>query len=114
MRDLVLDIGERGQIEGLYDDSMPLSSLNSGEVSMSRASKIEWDDMKQRWYVSLMNGIIPHIVTKPNGFESYEEARNFEVRFLNKCREEDVDYYSTALQDKNRMYSLAGNILYLE
>lgn len=111
MRDLVLDIGERGQIESLHDDSMPLSSLNSGEVSMDRASHIRWDDMKQTWYVELMNGVIPHILVKPKGFELYEEARNFEVNLLNKCREYSIDFTRTGRGIKYQIYALANIIL---
>jgi hypothetical protein len=43
-----------GRIEGLYSDAIPLQQL--GKLSVTRATTIEFDPLRQEWVVALPDG----------------------------------------------------------
>lgn len=89
MSKIVVDIADCGSVETLHDDRFPLHEIGAGSVQMQRASLIEWDEMDQHWNVRLPGYRLPFTETK--NFKSYEQARAFEVEWLNTCRFEKVE-----------------------
>lgn len=88
MTSIVISISPTGGLQSLHDDRFPLVSISKG-VTMARASMIEWDEGQQSWTV--------HVVGTDydiKGFRSYEDARKFEVMFLNLCREHTLEVNS--------------------
>lgn len=62
-----------GKIEGLYNDTIPLQQL--GELSVMRATTIEFDHQRQEWIVALPDG------TEVYSHPSREECLKWEKIF---------------------------------
>lgn len=67
-----------GQIKCLYTDLIDLSRF--GKLHVERASHVEFDDIKQTWTVRLAGS--GKVIG--DGFESRQEALDFEVDYLNR------------------------------
>ena len=87
----VIDFTTAGTVQSMHTDKFDLGFL--GERKVTRASDIIFDTHSQRWGIALaVGGGIYMTPTGPwVGFDSYEEARDFEVRALNRCRSNQVD-----------------------
>lgn len=79
---IVIDIKEDGVVEGLHFDEFDLKFL--GRKKVRRASEIFHDEATDRWDVLLPGQIVPYPGAR--GFGSYNEARDFEVVWLQTCR----------------------------
>lgn len=87
MKELILDFRPDGSVQGLHDDSFSLSFLGSMEIS--RASEIAFNRATQKWDVVIPGQELPF--QECTQFTSYEEARQFEVRWLQSCRVHGYD-----------------------
>jgi len=83
--EIVIDFNDTGTVEGLHHDEFDLKFL--GRKIVGRASEIFHDADSDTWYV-----LLPHQVemgdsySAARGFVSYDQARRFEVVWLNECR----------------------------
>lgn len=75
-----------GKLETLTKGFLDLSRL--GPVEIRRSSDIRFDTEHQRWYVHLLEEKLQGFNSQIRDFffDTYEEAVEFEVEFLNNCR----------------------------
>ena len=92
MGEIVINIENTGKTSGLHFDNFPMSFL--GKMQIGRASEIFFDEDNQNWQVILPGD--DHAVTPAKGFDSYDEARQFEVNWLQGCMKADVHPTSNA------------------
>jgi hypothetical protein len=97
--EIVIDISGEGRVSALHMDEFPLSFL--GKMQVSRASSIEFDEESQTFYVVvserrsdwqrnwIRSGGAPLVPDAAKGFTGYDEARLFEVDWLQKCALEE-------------------------
>ena len=87
MENLIVDISPGGNVEALNTDAFDLGFL--GHKQISRASMIIFEEDSQTWYLEIPGH---SSVDAPSirGFAGYEQARNFEVIWLQSCRENSV------------------------
>jgi hypothetical protein len=85
---MVIDFRPTGEVEAMHRDKFNLSFL--GAQSIHRASDIRFDEDTQQWDIHLASegGFVP--VEAARGFETYEEARKMEVRWLEMARLHDL------------------------
>ena len=87
MNELVIEIGCTGKVQALHSDKFDLGFL--GPKSIERQTEIRFNDELQKWDIHyLIPGGYGDAVNVPamNNFEGYEDAREFEVRWVNACR----------------------------
>jgi len=72
----VLNISTAGDIKCLYTELLDLSDL--GEMTVRRASLVEWDDDRRGWTVAMPNG---SFLAGP--FVSRSEAIKWEIAYWN-------------------------------
>ena len=89
-RFMVIDFMPEGTVEAMHRDTLNLGFL--GRQSITRASDIRFNDDTQSWDIWLAEpGRIEFVdVSEAHGFDSYEEARTMEVRWLELCRLHDL------------------------
>jgi hypothetical protein len=99
--DMVISFGTSGRVEAMHNDAFNLAFLGKREIT--RASEILFNDVTNSWDVFMDDGTGKFCVTSDalSGFNGYEEARKFEVEWLNACRLRGIDpvgddLYSTA------------------
>lgn len=88
---MVIDFHPNGVVEAMHrEDVMTLGFL--GPMSVTRASDIKFDTETQKWDIWLADdtgGFLPP--ERPaRGFDTYEEARDAEVAWLERCRKIDI------------------------
>lgn len=83
--EMVFDINTTGGATGLYFDEFPLGFLGKQEIG--RASEIKFNDGTQLWDIWIP-GAYEASVT---GFQGYDEARKFEVVWLQACRKQGIE-----------------------
>jgi hypothetical protein len=93
MQELVIDITESGKVESIYSDTFNLGFLGAQKVY--RQTDIVFETISQTWDIHYLNedGTRAFGENAPPalaGFTWYEEARKFEVAWLNACREQGV------------------------
>lgn len=105
-KEIVIDIGQGGQTSALHMDEFPLSFL--GRMEIGRASTIDFNPETQLFDVSLKdatnyivdNNTVYHRIgggyqcgypEAACGFTGYDEARRFEVDWIQECRKLGVD-----------------------
>jgi hypothetical protein len=88
--EIVFSIDETGVVEGLHRDEFPLDFL--GRQKIERASDIRFNEATQLWdiWIPITKGM-DLCLDAAAGFKRYDEARDFEVRWLNACRAANVD-----------------------
>lgn len=89
MKELVIDLNTKGAATALYFDEFNLGFLGE-KLSIKRASEIFFNDTTQKWDIVLPGDTYP-ICEAVKGFNGYDEARKFEVSWLQECRKEGVD-----------------------
>jgi len=108
MQGMVLTISDSGKVESIYSEEFNLGFL--GDQRVFRQTDIVFDADTQKWDIHYLNeqgvrvfgDIAPLMLSD---FQQYEEARKFEVAWLNACREEGVvagSYKGLALAKKMR------------
>lgn len=89
-KEIVIDFAANGTIEAMHMDGFDLGFL--GDKKVTRATEIKFDEETQTWGLflpSLLSGLwFP--VAHGRGFVTYEQARTFEVAWLNICRVREV------------------------
>lgn len=95
-KEIVIDVSSDGRVSALHMDEFPLSFL--GNMKIERASTIEFSEQQQSFYIKVspersptqkvLADFIPHEV---RGFKGYDEARQFEVEWLQECSKLDID-----------------------
>ena len=90
MDDMVISFDSNGVVEAMHNDKFNLSFLGQREIN--RASDIKHDIHTDTWGIYLNDGNGAFTVSAPalQGFNDYEEARQFEVKWLNKCRMDGI------------------------
>lgn len=85
MENLVISFAPTGTVTALHMDAFDLGFL--GRKDTYRQTDIVFNSSTQLWdLVYLEDGHSPHCDSRLEGFESYETARQVEVRWLNACR----------------------------
>lgn len=93
MDELIIDITEKGQVQSLHMDEFDLGFL--GDKKITRASNIVFNELTQMWNIILPKDESPSV----SFFECYEEAREFEIKWLQRCRKHGVSPYSLEGQE---------------
>lgn len=93
MQGMVLTISDSGKVESIYSEEFNLGFL--GDQRVFRQTDIVFDVDTQKWDIHYLNaqGVRVFGDASPlmlSGFQWYEEARRFEVSWLNACRESGV------------------------
>ncbi len=86
---MVIDFRPNGEVEAMHRDAFDLSFL--GKQSIKRASDIRHDQQTQSWTIFLAENRSDSPETfveieTARGFETYDDARRMEVRWLELCR----------------------------
>lgn len=91
MSELVIEISGGGQVASLHMDAFDLGFL--GDKRIRRQTDIVFDDScSQQWEIRyLVDGAAVPGTRSLSGFDTYEDARSFEVKWLNLCRLNGVD-----------------------
>lgn len=87
MKELVLDIGNDGSAQAMHFDEFDLGFL--GKKKISRASEIMHNEETDLWDIYLPEKNMPECIWVM-GFDGYDEARKFEVSWLQECRKAGV------------------------
>lgn len=83
MKELVVTIEESGRAHGLETPDFNLAVL--GPKSVKRATSIEFEEATQKWDVIVCGHENDGHPIVSMGFGTYEEARQFEVDWLQRC-----------------------------
>lgn len=80
----VIVIGASGVVKAMHNDKFPLGFL--GHQTIERASDIRFDTPSQTWGIWFNVGgeFVPPAMSTHQGFDSYESARDYEVRVMNE------------------------------
>lgn len=89
---MVIDFTPEGTVEAMHRDRFDLGFL--GRQSIHRASDIRFNEDAQSWDIWLAKGDTFVPVEQATGFESYDDARRMEVRWLEFCRLHDLSPFS--------------------
>ncbi len=93
----VISIGPSGLVKAMHNDSFPMGFL--GQQSITRASEIMWDDMAQYWSIHFnIAGTFVAPTEEYSGFDSYHEARDFEVAVMNECMKQQLQPTDSAIR----------------
>lgn len=82
---MVVTFNEDGEVNAMHRDIFDLGFLGRQEIT--RASEILFDEAQQKWAVHLPDGKggYGRAILAARGFALYNEARDFEVRWLEHC-----------------------------
>lgn len=83
----VVQVSAAGVLNGLHFDDFDLGQF--GKKSVARASEIFFNEDSQLWDIQLPYQDKPF--PEARGFGSYDEARRFEVEWLQECMIRGVD-----------------------
>ena len=84
---IVIDITDTGVVQAMHMDEFPLTFL--GKASIERATEIVFDEVTQLWDI-----VLPKSTKRTaslSGFTGYDEARKFEVKWIQTCRRGGVE-----------------------
>ena len=106
----VINITPSGAVKAMHLDSFPLGFL--GAQRIERASDIRFGEGTQTWGIWFRiddTYITPSEVY--GGFNSYEEARAFEVAVMNEAMKQQTFPLQTAVQKWARAYRACPEVL---
>lgn len=80
----VIVIGPGGVVKSMHSDKFPLGFL--GRQTIERASDIRFSEEDQKWgiWFNVDGQFVPPAKTTHAGFDTYEGARDYEVRVMNE------------------------------
>ena len=80
----VIVVGQTGCVRSMHSDKFSLGFL--GNQVIERASDIRFDNATQRWgiWFHIKGDFMPPALSSHKMFETYEGARNHEVRVMNE------------------------------
>lgn len=87
MQELVIDFKPTGRVQALHMDAFDLGFL--GKKETYRQTDIVFDSDSQLWNLEYFVNGNPsnrYFADELQGFATYDEAREYEVRWLNNCR----------------------------
>lgn len=85
MHELVIEVGATGRVAAMHTDKFDLGFL--GDKKIRRQTEIVFCEESQLWdIVYIADDGMHHGHACLDGFGGYEEAREFEVRWINACR----------------------------
>ena len=84
-KEIVIDINQVGGAQGMHFDKFSLGFL--GRQKITRASEILFNEDTQLWDIWIPGGHESCVT----GFSGYDEARSFEVQWLQECRKQGVE-----------------------
>jgi hypothetical protein len=98
MQEMVLVISGEGKVESIYSDDFNLGFL--GDQKVFRQTDIVFDAEYQVWDIHYLDPDGNRVFGQEapaalSDFLQYEEARQFEVKWLNACRSAGIDPGST-------------------
>jgi hypothetical protein len=99
-KEIVIDIDSMGGVKALHMDEFPLSFL--GRMKIGRASTIDFNPETQKFDINLKFATDRYVVTQREsycppmpeaalGFTGYDEARGYEVAWIQGCRKLGID-----------------------
>jgi hypothetical protein len=91
MNEIVIDVTDQG-VEAMHFDRFNLGFL--GKMHITRASEIFFNTDTQDWEIKLPGQDAPY--KSAVGFKAYEDARDFEVEWLQECRKHGINPLSEA------------------
>ncbi len=77
---MVLTFNDQGEVEALHRDQFNLGFL--GKQKIERASDIKFNEDTQAWTIWLLGKYGPMTNEAAEGFETYDQARDAEVAWL--------------------------------
>lgn len=91
MDQMVITFGADGKVGAMHNDAFNLSFL--GKRTIKRASDIVFNPESDKWDIFMNDGTGAFVLTSDSlkGFDDYEQARKFEVNWLNACRMQGID-----------------------
>ncbi len=92
MSELVIAIDGDGTVNALHMDGFDLGFL--GDKTIQRQTEILFDEKNQCWDIHYIVTSIPGDIIRHealNGFAGYDEARRFEVMWVNACRLHSIE-----------------------
>lgn len=95
----VISISPSGVVKAMHSDKFPLGFL--GAQKIERASDIRWAEHEQSWGIWFRIETDTLFTSPPEvygGFNSYEEARAFEVAVMNEAMKQQTFPLQTAVQ----------------
>ena len=87
MEQLVIEVASTGSVKALHSDKFDLGFL--GDKVITRQTEIMFSTRTQDWYLVYIRSHNPGDIVRNDilsGFSGYEEARTFEVDWINTCR----------------------------
>lgn len=89
-KELVIAISPSGKVEAMHQDGFDLAFL--GDRSIRRQTEIKFNLESQRWDITYLDAEEgQHLHPSLSGFAGYDEARGYEVRWINQCRLDGID-----------------------
>jgi hypothetical protein len=85
---MVVSFSPQGEVNALHRDQFSLGFL--GAQKIERASEIKFNEQSQRWDIYLPDGDRWVTIPSATGFHEYNQAREFEVEWLETCALESV------------------------
>lgn len=80
--DKVIDFAPNGTVSSLHQDAFSLGFL--GNQHIERATDITFNEATQKWNIRVL-GPREWSASYLSGFDEYDEARRFEVAWINIC-----------------------------
>lgn len=90
-QEIVIDIQSNGVTEAMHFDEFSLGFL--GDMTVDRASEIFHNPKTQKWDIVLPEKESPQCEAV-SSFNGYDEARKFEVLWLQECRKQRISPYT--------------------
>lgn len=86
----VIVISPEGAVKSMHNDRFSLGFL--GNQTIERASDIRFDEATQKWgiWFHVKGQYVPPQLPSHYGFDSYETARDHEVRVMNESLKSDL------------------------
>jgi hypothetical protein len=89
----IINFSPEGVVTSLHQDAFPLGFL--GPQKIARATDIRFNEEFQEWDIYVVpEGDATEMWTVPplRGFAGYDEARRFEVKWINRCMSFGMDW----------------------
>lgn len=90
-KEIVIDINQTGGMSALHMDEFPLSKF--GRMDINRASTIDFNPETQLFDINLKDATAYADRDCPAacGFAGYDEARGYEVAWIQECKKLGID-----------------------
>lgn len=86
----IIDFAADGTVRSLHQDSFNLGFL--GDQKIERATDIVFNESTQKWNIRVLGPGRNWSSSWLSEFDGYDEARGFEVKWINRCMEIGADW----------------------